>query len=818
MSSKENTYTPVSMSDANLVLRALEIVDKEVFAPRPDGIVPIAEVERGRKEYDHIIDTVRAEGLGDRLEAFWEAASKDIKGERARQLRDALGVLTLREDVARAYHEKWTSTRVAQGWVLGPEGPESSPMLRAWRDLSEEQREMRRETMDRTLQHIEKQGYELAPTEGRTVGGVSQCRIEAHMRSVLLESLAKEEHDTIQSLVVSPEREDVDFDDLPKSVREEFLSEADFRLRGVEGGGLTVEWDGRTQGQRNIEEYFNALGGETDPHLYAPLTVNRALKEGLAYGDINAFISYANTTYGLTMPQVSKDRELEKLRPQIRNIYEKAFVEEMKDAPKKRDLPLPEMANAEMARMNFKTKQMDEVTFQNIEATAMAKARTEAGQRLAKIADAELRKEAVGVVRDVQAEWRRDAQRSALGYDLMTKHFYDRYHNLEAKQQAYDKNMRFYASLQPLRRLVTRAPRQTVTQQDLSEARKNLRDELERQYGLPGKGFKRYDFYDGTSVCLSMKAVGPYQHVDITFFDGSTGWHQGFVIGQDGSMKPKSIGYPESEITVEGRRKLNGSKSEEVLAAYERFDEMVDALRCAALEPEHRQDQRVDIGSTDWHAFSQGVEIASREEAEKKSRETAISDELMTAYIEGTATQQERERVETALLRDPELREILDVIHKVDAAMSRGENDAPSHKDAKKNYVIDEENGEKLPEIHPNLPGDITARDYNMLVAWGFNEKDIRRLGIEKTVTVTTQIYDREKTRFDYKDPGLQDVNIRLDLSAGAILVSDPTSGTILGEASRVLKERSGSLNCGRSLERPTATVQDATVTVGVKR
>ena len=126
-------------------------------------------------------------------------------------------------------------------------------------------------------------------------------------------------------------------------------------------------------------------------------------------------------------------------------------------------------------------------------------------------------------------------------------------------------------------------------------------------------------------------------------------------------------------------------------------------------------------------------------------------------------------------------------------------------------FVIDEEEGH--PEIQTHLSGEITQRDYDMLIAYGFSGKDIENLGIEKRVNINADIFTCEKQPWDSRDPNLRSVCITLSLTAdNKVIVSDPVSGKEIGDAWKVLSSgqnlnflqihKEAELKAGKNLQR----------------
>ena len=70
------------------------------------------------------------------------------------------------EDLAEEVHIRWMETRLNQGWTHGPKRDDDikqHPSLIPYLDLSEDEKDLDRETARQTIQSIIDRGYNIVP-------------------------------------------------------------------------------------------------------------------------------------------------------------------------------------------------------------------------------------------------------------------------------------------------------------------------------------------------------------------------------------------------------------------------------------------------------------------------------------------------------------------------------------------------------------------------------------------------------------------------------------------------------------------------------
>lgn len=73
-------------------------------------------------------------------------------------------LLALTEQIAENVHEVWAQSRIAEGWVYGPERStekKTTPCLVPYSELPEQEKDYDRNTALETLKLITKLGYEI---------------------------------------------------------------------------------------------------------------------------------------------------------------------------------------------------------------------------------------------------------------------------------------------------------------------------------------------------------------------------------------------------------------------------------------------------------------------------------------------------------------------------------------------------------------------------------------------------------------------------------------------------------------------------------
>lgn len=108
-------------------------------------------------------------------------------------------------------------------------------------------------------------------------------------------------------------------------------------IDAIEAAGYSVE-KAPSKDMRKMEAYFKMAAGGIEPssedaRTLIRSTVNMALKEGIAYDEINAFIKAKNDTYGVTAALISPESEARRMIAEMTAEYERSFDETMASSP-----------------------------------------------------------------------------------------------------------------------------------------------------------------------------------------------------------------------------------------------------------------------------------------------------------------------------------------------------------------------------------------------------------------------------------------------------------------------------------------------------
>ena len=717
----------------------------------------------------------------------------------------------LEEAIARQLHQGQVQRMVSDGYVLGDGGRKTSPLLRPWEDLDVKDRRYYRDRATLSILALENLGCSVNEASGDE-------RMDNLLGDILASDLAKKRYESLPSVRGG---EKIPFDAIGPDERERLVAEARGLLSAIAAAGGVVTNDGRTAEVRRLELFYGWAKDSVGIENAVGMAVNYGLSRGTSFDDINVFVDVINRNEGCNVAHYTPEDVTLREYAVAENAFGLSFQ------------------GKGLEGADSKASRVDLESFLEKEAEAFEAATGTMASRIAEIGHDRVR----GLVTDKAVMGiggtLREQERLLLGYDLGLKVAYDRYIATEKRYAASLEAEARYRDTPALGRLFMRKPKPEVTEAERSQVKKNLEAVLADRIAMDGnKSLARVDFGDGTSVKTSVRANNfqagnPSVELELTIYDGNTGWHQGYSISGEGRVREFPISPHLREITVE-QRYLASDRRPEMIQAQYRFDKVADMVRCAAMEKYRLDNVSHKEVAMDVKSFRQRIEEEAMRLKQERllggdvldkvmAREAGeeISDELMTAYIENKATPAERKKVEAALERDPALRETMAIIERVDGNMINGNAESPGQKTGKApDFVVDEE--EDRHEIYTHLPGEITPRDYDMLIAYGFSGKDIRRLGVEKRVNVNADIFTCEKQPWDSRDPNPRSVFINLSLTADSrVMVSDPISGREIGEAWKVLSSgqnlnflqihKEAELKAGKNLQR------DNTSSLGLK-
>lgn len=554
--------------------------------------------------------------------------------------------------------------------------------------------------------------------------------MDAYLMDVLATDLARKRYGDVHGGADG----DASFDTADPAERERLVAEARELLSAVEDAGVGVRNDGRTEDVRRMELYFEWAKDVTGAADAAGLAVNYGLSRGASFDDVNVFIDAVNRNEGCSIGHYVPEDVAAREYAVAADAYALNFRTEA----------LRVGTSAESSQVTF-------ATFLENEPEAVRSAEEVMASRIAEIGNGRVRslvtEKAVGNAEAL----RREMERRILGYDLGVKAAFDRFVVAEQRYAVFTEASAVYAAAPALRRLFMRQPQDGGAAAERGEAKGNLEAVLADRIAVDGnKSLRRIDFGDGTSVKTSVRAIGsrgvvPTVELELTIYDGNVAWHQGRAISADGTARDIPIEPRFREITVE-QRYLADDRRPEMIQAQHRFDQVAGMVLRAAMGPRRLLQEPAVTASMDPESFRRRVEEEAGRLREERLRGGDILDEVLG--------------------RDPRTGEAVDFVHLIDELVE-DEGDHP---------------------IYTHLPGEITPRDYDMLIAYGFSGKDIRRLGVEKRATVNADIFDREKQPWDARDPNPRSVYVNLTLTPDSrILVSDPIGGRTLGEAWKVL-------------------------------
>lgn len=679
---------------------------------------------------------------------------------------------------------------IEEGFVLGDgEGTaprRTSPLLRPWDDLDIKDRKHLRDKAALGILALERIGCSVNRF-------AEDGAMDVLTKSVLAVDLAKKRYEDLQ---IDGNNAGVPFVDADPRERSRMIEEARELLEAVDAVGAGVKIDGRTEDVRRLELYYAWARDSVGKENAVQAAVNYGISRGTSFDDINVFIDVVNRNEGC---EVAHCNPVEVALSEYM-VAKSAYGLSFKGGEYENIVTA--MPSCLSYPFNAKTQQAKLGPFLEKELEAVRAATRTMASRIAEIGHDQVRAIATTKAIEGDTDTRRENERQLLGYDLGLKSAYDRFITTETRYAASMEAERKYMEAPAMRRLFMRKPDAEVTEVQRVEAKKNLESVLADRIAMDGnKSLRRIDFDDASSVKTTVRANNflagdPTVELELTIYDGHTAWHQGYAISKEGRISEFPIAPHLRDITVE-QRYLAADRRPEMIQAQYSFDKVADMVRCAALEPYRLESEKEKELAMDTAAFRkqveneagklkeerlQGGDILDKVMARKTEQEPEISDELLTAYVEDRATADERKAVEKALEGDPQLRETLDVIRKADGINKEApETHGSETKEAPEKEV-------DHPEIYTHLPGEITPRDYDMLIAYGVSSKDIKRLGIDKKVSINQDVFVREKRPWDTTPPATRSVYINLSLTSdNRVKVSDPISGKDLGEAWQVL-------------------------------
>lgn len=665
----------------------------------------------------------------------------------------------------------------------------SSPLLRPWENLEIKDRRHYRDRAALSILELENLGCSVNRISGNE-------RMDTLLENILAVELAKKRYEDLQIARGGK----ISFDAVDPDERERLIAEARGLLSAIVSAGGVVKNDGRTAEIRRLELFYDWAKDSVGSENAVGMAIDYGFSRGTSFVDINVFIDVINRNEELKIAHFTpEDIALREYTAAV-NAFGLSFQGKGYEFTKTQ---LPSGLKEPFAG---KTSQVKLESFLQKEPEAFGAATGTIVSRIAAIGHDQVRSIVTDKAIQGIAGTLREQERLLLGYDLGLKAAYDRYITTEERYAASLEAETRYRETPAVGRLFMRKPKPGVTEAERSQAKKNLEAVLADRIAIDGnKSLARVDFGDATSVKTSVRANNfltgnPTVELQLTIYDGNTGWHQGYAISKEGHVREFPIDPYLREITVE-QRYLASDRRKEILQAQFRFEKVLDMVRCAAMEKYRLITHSREDVTMDADSFRQQIEGAAMrlkqdrllngdilDRVMNREAEGEISDELLTAYIENKATPAERERVEAALERDPVLRKTMDVLEMIDETRSA------TDKEKGPDFVIDEE--EHHSEEYTHSLGKITPHDYDMLVAYGFRTDDIKTLDAEKHVSVCTDIFTCEKQSWDSRDPNSRFVFINLSLTAdNKVMVSDPISGREIGEAGKVLSSGQN-LNC----------------------
>ena len=501
-------------------------------------------------------------------------------------------VQPLVETLAHDIHTKWFRERLSDGWTLGPDGPNSSPLLKAWTSLTDKQKESSRSQASESLKLVYACGYELRPGAGVTDEDI-MSRLADDMARNAHEVWARDKMDAGWSYGEKRDNErklhpDLrPYDELSPREKEYDLFVAQAAVEAISKAGCCIGVAPKieTSHLAELEQYLGAIGfKETEDSLTKKLMfdscVDYAVRKGFSLDEIKVFTeANADELSGNLIAVPSTETELyaardvfvtKEIERGLNAAFQQVKLERKAQFGELRCETVHEQLQLAIAAFNRKETQSvaeDLLSPENDKWRLVEK----------------LKKTNPDYLEDLTASWYEKTMRKELGYQPYLEQVYNNFAEAKAYAQVVNESILNFGDKSFIGRMFSKDPNKLfkVADDGFVEAKKEL---LEKVAGLEMIG-KREDLGNGRTVHIgiymqdnSQEAYDRVPMLSITAYDGSCAYQENVAFQKDGTMKYLPIRYPESEMGITGRYVTDNP---DFVAAYRKFDTLKEEMAAA---------------------------------------------------------------------------------------------------------------------------------------------------------------------------------------------------------------------------------------------
>ena len=535
-------------------------------------------------------------------------------------------------------------------------------------------------------------------------------------------------------------------------------ADAKAAVDAIEAAGFSIELP-LSQDLKKMSGFYEMslpeMGDDEDAAVTA--TLNMARKEGFSLKDINTFLQELNkqrVSDGLNpVPLLTKEGEAQRLAADIAKDYEKAYA-------RHRD----EMVGAQGAAVMPDGRLLDRAQDALATRRAVETARQEILYKLDAIKDADMRNIVLGNVSSAEKAFMAKAAPEEVAKEktwtktlALAKKKDEQIRELhETYEKAFKKwqRLRWYEKIFIPRPL---APDKKKLQ-ELQEEKQDLLEQCRLEFNKENDGIRAMTLPDGTYAKIGMQIKDGNPVLTLAKeFDGAVATTQRIMLA-DGTFQELSAAMEQTPV------------SEELRAAAEPVTEAAMLRRYESLTQEltHEMERQ---------------EEEAREDVQKAKEQTISLEEAYEAHQK----YEERHEVRQEQQKEAEQRKEYQ-----EKARRRKEDD------------------EWMPSLHPNLAGDISQKDVDILMSFRFNggrKEDVQgmidSLKEKKNVVYTGYVTYRPAESYDgNRYIPVRRVAIGLKLgNDGHITVYNPATGKDMGPVRKALA--SPSLNSARKRVNP---------------
>lgn len=693
-------------------------------------------------------------------------------------------VQPLVEVLAHDIHTKWFRERLSDGWTLGPDGPNSSPLLKAWTSLTDKQKESSRSQASESLKLVYACGYELRPGAGVTDEDI-MSRLADDMARNAHEVWARDKMDAGWSYGEKRDNErklhpDLrPYDELSPREKEYDLFVAQAAVEAISKAGCCIGVAPKieTSHLAELEKYLGEMGfketaaGPTKDMMFDS-AVDYAVRKGFTLDEITVFAdTKMEGLSGGQKPVPSTEAELfaaravyvaKEMDRGLNVAFQQVKLERKAQFNELRCETVHEQLQQAIAAFNRKETQgitEDLLSPDNDKWRLVEK----------------LKKTNPDYLEDLTASWYEKTMRKELGYQPYLEQVYNNFAEARAYAQVVNESILNFGDKSFIGRMFSKDPNKLfkVADDGFVETKKEL---LEKIAGLEMIG-KRENLGNGQTVHIgiymkdnSQEAYDRVPMLSITAYDGSCYHQENIAFQKDGTMKSLPIGYPESEIGYTGRYVTDNP---DFVAAYRKFDtlkeEMAAAVRAVYENP---------VVSRPVKALPAPILIKDQTsvlEMERIRQEQKLFNEM--AAVERGLMEARQRRLKKEELEEHTVSVEVERKHLFQNKEQKREQKAPFKVEAELNIgapsvCLDRYSAEQKQAI--------TEEVLPYLRGFGIPEANIKELLETGRTSVNGEINIREKQAYDIDVPK-EAVNVTLEYHGWAVNAIDPTTGRNLG-------------------------------------